>query len=296
MAPDDTEARGNPDTSGGSESSDRGESSASQIDLDAYFARIGYDGPREATPETLRLLHLLHPQAMAFENLDPLQHRPVPIDLASLQQKLIRDGRGGYCFELNTLFSQVLKTLGFRVTDLAARVLWNAPTDRMSPRTHMLLRVDLADGPYIADVGFGGLTMTAPLRLEADTAQKTPHGLYRLLANGDGFRLQAQLGEDWMSLYEFDLQEQFPIDYVVANHYVSTYPNSLFLTTLFVARATPFGRYTLLGDRLSIYRADGTIQRRHLTTAAEFHDALQNLFDLPIPDTLDAALARIGLI
>ena len=71
------------------------------IDLDAYFRRIGYDGPRDASLETLRELHRLHPQAIPFENLDPLLGRPVNLDPASLQAKLVEGGRGGYCFEQN---------------------------------------------------------------------------------------------------------------------------------------------------------------------------------------------------
>ena len=68
------------------------------FDLDSYFARIGYDGPRTPTLETLRAIQLLHPQAIAFENLNPLLRIPVRLDIASLQEKLIRSRRGGYCF------------------------------------------------------------------------------------------------------------------------------------------------------------------------------------------------------
>src|SRR5471032_2344964 len=97
------------------------------IDLDAYFARIGYDGPRMATLETLRALHRLQPQVIAFENLDPLLGRPVRLDASSLEQKLVHGGRGGYCFEQNLLFAHALRAIGFKVTELAARVLWNVP-------------------------------------------------------------------------------------------------------------------------------------------------------------------------
>jgi N-hydroxyarylamine O-acetyltransferase len=120
--------------------------------MDAYFARIGFDGPRTPTPDTLRAVHLAHAQAIAFENLSPLMGRPVPLDLPSLEDKLVRAGRGGYCFEQNALFAAALRELGFTVTGLGARVIWNAPEDAVRPVTHMVLKVEAAGEPYIADV------------------------------------------------------------------------------------------------------------------------------------------------
>ncbi|MGH7057165.1 MAG: arylamine N-acetyltransferase, partial [Acetobacteraceae bacterium] len=87
-------------------------SPAPPFDLAAYFARIGYDGAREPTFATLAALHALHPAAIPFENLDSLLGRPVPLDLASLQAKLVGERRGGYCFEQNTLLAAVLGALG----------------------------------------------------------------------------------------------------------------------------------------------------------------------------------------
>src|SRR5215813_4134219 len=97
------------------------------LDLDAYFGLIGYSGSRAPTLETLRGIHLRHALTIPFENLDPFLRRPVRLDLASLQNKLLRDRRGGYCFEHNVLFKAALDALGFQVTGLAARVLWNLP-------------------------------------------------------------------------------------------------------------------------------------------------------------------------
>jgi hypothetical protein len=131
----------------------------SAIDLDAYFARVGYQGPRAPTLDTLRALHRLHPAAIAFENLDPLLKRPVRLDVGALMDKLVHAHRGGYCYEHNIFFQAVLRAIGFTVASLAARVQWNVPPDTDTPRYHMLLRIDLVDGPYIADVGFGRLTL-----------------------------------------------------------------------------------------------------------------------------------------
>ena len=143
------------------------------IDLDAYFRRIGFAGPAGPDRATLEALHRLHPQAIAFENLDPLLGVPVRLDPAALESKLVRSGRGGYCYEQNLLFMHVLRALGFSVRGLGARVLWGAAADAVTARAHMLLCVDLDGSRHIADVGFGGTTLTAPLRLDAEGAQRT---------------------------------------------------------------------------------------------------------------------------
>ena len=134
------------------------------LDLDAYLKRIGYSGPRNSTLETLRALQLKHPLAIPFENLDTLTGRPVKLDVTSLERKLVHSRRGGYCFEQNLLFKHVLTSLGFDVTALAARVVWERPAE-VRARTHMVLLVALDGRRYICDVGFGGLTATAPIEL-----------------------------------------------------------------------------------------------------------------------------------
>src|SRR2546429_5728860 len=103
------------------------------IDLDGYFQRIGYTGERRARLNMLRAIHVRHPEAIAFENLNPLLKWPVRLDAPSLQQKLVRDGRGGYCFEQNLLLSHVLTGLGFKVTRLG-RAFYGTPRKARSPR------------------------------------------------------------------------------------------------------------------------------------------------------------------
>lgn len=271
--------------------------SESLIDLDAYFRRVDYDGPRAPTLETLGALHRLHPQAIPFENLDPLLRRPVRLDPASLEAKLVRSRRGGYCYEHNILFWQALKALGFRATGLAGRVLWNRPDDVVTPRSHMLLRIEIDGGTWLADVGFGGLTMTAPLRLEPGLEQSTPHESWRVIGDGVDLKMQARIGDRWRSLYRFDLQEQFQIDYEITNYYLSTHPASHFRSGLIAARARADGRYALLNNRLAIHHSAGPSERRELASAAELQDALENLFGITMPDRddLDRAWARLDV-
>lgn len=265
------------------------------FDLDAYFRRIGYAGEHTPTPDTLRTLHVRHTEAIPFENLNPLLKWPVRLDTPSLEQKLVRDGRGGYCFEQNLLFGHVLKALGFSVTGLAARVLWNAPEGAITARGHMLLRVDLKEQPYIADVGFGGQTLTGPLRLEPDTEQTTPHEPFRLLQAGEDFVLQSKIGGTWKPLYRFDLQEQHLPDYEVTNWYLSNHPDSHFVNGLIAARPTPDRRYALRNNELTAHYLNGNTERRVLTSAAEMRETLEGVFGLTLPEApeLDAALARL---
>jgi N-hydroxyarylamine O-acetyltransferase len=275
----------------------------SPTQLAAYFDRIGYSGPQQATSETLHALHRLHPQVIPFENLDTLLGRTPRLDLESVFAKLVSARRGGYCYEHNLLFRAVLDTLGFETTGLAARVLWNDPAGMM-PRTHMMLLVETPDNTWLADVGFGSMTLSAPLLFDTGREQATPHEPFRLdlIERGD-FLLQVKLGDAWRPIYRFDLEPQFPADYAMANHYVSTYPESIFVDHLIVARVMPGQRQTLFDTTLT-QRGD-TESKRELTNAEGLRGVLQDVFGLVLADSdsdtrleteaggLDAVLERI---
>jgi N-hydroxyarylamine O-acetyltransferase len=266
------------------------------IDLDAYFKRLDYAGPRVPSLDTLRALHARHPQAIAFENLNPLLGWPVALDPPSLERKLVIEGRGGYCYEHNILFSHVLGDLGFDVTWLAARVLLNAPPDTAAARTHMLLLVAIDQQRYIADVGFGGLTLTAPLRFEMGVEQATPHEAFRLSPTSDEFLMEARIAGEWKALYRFGLQEQLLPDYEMANWYLSNHPTSKFVTGLMAARPDPDRRYALRNNLLSVHYLDGRTDRQILGDAASLREALATAFRLRLPDSpdLDRMLHRIA--
>ena len=258
------------------------------FDLDAYLHRIGYAGSRAATLDTLQALHLLHPAAIPFENLNPLMGWPVALDLDSLQAKMVAGGRGGWCFEHNTLFRHALEALGFSVASLAARVLWNAPKDSVGPRSHMLLLVDLGGLPYIADVGFGGNVLTSSLRLESHTAQSTPHEPHRLLPLENGFVLEACVRGEWIPLYRFSLEPQFPSDYEVSNWYLCHHPSSFFRYEILAARAKPDARYALRNNSLRIHRKDDS-EQQIFSSAAELRSCLESDFGIQLPDSPELA-------
>lgn len=266
-----------------------------EFDLGAYFERIGYDGAAVPRLDTLREIHRLHPQQIAFENLNPLMHWPVPLDIRSLQQKLVTQRRGGYCYEHNLLLKHALERIGFRVAGLAARVLMNLPEDAIRPRTHMLLQVDIEDEIWIADVGFGGMTLTAPLRLVEHVPQATAHEPFRLTRLGSDYALQTEVRSEWRTLYRFDLQAQVLPDYELASWYLSNHPESHFVRSLIAARTQPQRRYALRNNELAIHELNGETVRRSLTSAAALREALSETLGIALPKSvqLDAKLAQI---
>ena len=264
-------------------------------ELAAYFARIGYNGPREATLAALSGIVARQATSIPFENIDVLLGRGAKLDSEALFDKVVERRRGGYCFEHNSLLLHVLESLGFAAEGLAARVLWNQPPDRPGPRTHMLLRVTLPEGVYLADVGFGGLTLTAPLRLEVGPEQATPHEPHRLVAMDDEVELQARLDSGWARLYHFTPTSQLPIDYEVANWFTATFPGGLFTGNLMMARPDPDQRYAMFNREFTIRPLGGPPARRTLERAEELGDVLERHFLLPTdPTDIQGVWAKIA--
>lgn len=255
---------------------------AAAVDLDAYFARIGYQGPREPTLATLRALHALHPAAIPFEAVDVLLDRGIDIAPAAVDAKLIAAGRGGYCYEQNGLFKRVLLALGFAVEGLLARVRWNQPADAPArPRSHMALKVVIDGQAWLADVGFGGCVLTDPLRMIAGEIQPTAHERFRLLPAGHELRLEVELGETWAPVYDLSPEPQLDADYETANWHTATHPASIFRHLLMVARTTPEARHTLQNNRYTVRRTDGTLERADLDAEAMAR-VLAEDFTLPV--------------
>lgn len=261
------------------------------MNLDSYLRRLGVTSGVQPDLATLRTLAASHAAAIPFENLDPFLGRQVSLDLAAVERKLVHEGRGGYCFEHNLLFGEALRAIGFEVGALVARVLWGRPEDAITARGHMLLRVEIDGATHIADVGFGGVTLTGALRLEANVAQTTPHEPFRFVRPDDGdWRMQVQVQGEWKTLYRFDLQPQHPVDYVAPNHYLSTHPESHFVNRLIAARAAADRRYALQDRELAIHHLGGDTERRMLDSPKAVLGVLENELQIRLP--ADGALER----
>ena len=264
--------------------------------LALYLQRLGFDAPPAPTLETLRQLQLRHTGAFAFENLSTLSGQPVLIDLPSIEQKVLHDGRGGYCYELNNLFLALLQELGFDARGISGRVVMGQPEGAWTARTHRLSLVTLDGVRYITDVGFGGMVPTAPLMLDTPAEQLTPHEPYRIEPHEDGYTLRANVAGEWRAMYIFDLQRQEDIDYAVGNWYVSTHPESSFARQLMVARTGEGWRRTLNNGSFAIHRIGSETERRQVTDVDELMGLLRSEFDIRVPR--EAALRRVieGLI
>jgi arylamine N-acetyltransferase len=271
------------------------------LHLNGYFDRINYRGTAEPNLDVLQDLVTAHTETIPFENLDPLMGVPVD-DLSpeALTDKLVYRRRGGYCYEQNGLMGYVLSEVGFRVRRFAGRVIWMLPPDApLGAQTHTVLAVTFpgSQGPYLVDVGFGGQTPTSPIRIETGSVQQTTREPYRLEDRGDGLVLQAQIGGEWVPLYEFSTRTAPEIDLKVGSWFVSTHPSSIFVTGLMTARATDDARVNLAGRYLTIHRADGS-EKIRLDDAAAVVDTLSDRFGINVADVGErgALEARIDKI
>jgi N-hydroxyarylamine O-acetyltransferase len=228
-----------------------------RLDVGAYLDRIGYAGSLEPSPEVLTALHRAHATTIPFENLDIILGRGVSLRLDDIQEKLLRQRRGGYCYEHNLLFAALLERMEFDVRRLVARV----QPDKPGPRTHMLLNVTIDGEEWLADVGFGAALLDPiPLDDGIEVRQgEWTHGTARM--RDGSWRLRTRDGEEWSDLYGFTGEPQRPTDYLVYNHYTSTHPGSPFVSQVVAMRVTPAARFTLRSDELTTTRPDGSSVR-----------------------------------
>jgi N-hydroxyarylamine O-acetyltransferase len=251
----------------------------------AWLSRIGYSGSLEPTLGTLTALVKAHSHAIAYESIDIMLGRPADLGIVALQAKMIQLGRGGYCFEQNMLFRAGLRSLGYSVTGLQGRVVRGLDIDAPRAAIHMLLRVELPEGAYLADVGFGNLAPTAPLLLEPYVEQETPHELMRFIVVNDELTLQSRLGDRWEHIYRVIPHPRYDAEHEITNWYTSTHPTSPYLSNIIAARPAPKGvRVTLFNDRLTRRFADGSVERRQLQSEADFQRVIRVDFGLRMSD------------
>jgi len=250
------------------------------IDVPAYLSRINYSGSVEPTLETLRALQRQHLYTVPFENLDIPLGRIILLDEENLFAKIVTRKRGGYCYELNGLFSILLRQLGFKVSLLSAGV-WN--NERFGPLgDHLCLLVQL-DEPWIVDVGFGDSALE-PLRLNERGEQPgSPYRSYRLDPDTEGCYIlnERQDDGDWQKACRFSLQPVRLFDFTYGNHYMQTGPESYFNTRNVCTRATPEGRITLSERRLTT-TINGQKTERLLTDETEWRAVLKEQFDIDL--------------
>ncbi len=271
------------------------------MDTVAYLRRISYSGPLAPALDSLRALHYEHLLAVPFENLDIHCGVPIVLDVEKLFEKIILHRRGGFCYELNSLFAALLRELGFQVTLLSARV--PKAENCVGPEfDHLCLRVDL-ETPWLADVGFGeSFIEPLPLLPNAQQYQRNAFyclepcdGRWRVLRyapepdNRRGVPVQTDFGSEWRMLYDFTLQPRQLSDFAAMCHHHQTSPDSHFTRNRVCSILTPTGRITLTGTRLVITESS-TRRECPLDDAKEYTSALERHFGI----RLDTAPANVG--
>jgi len=236
------------------------------LDIASYLHRIGYSGPAEPAADNLRRIHRAHMLAVPFENLDISLGRKIILEEEAILQKIVERRRGGFCYELNGAFAALLRTVGFPVTLLSARVA-RADGSEGPEFDHLALRVDLEDA-WLADVGFGD-SFVEPLHLEAGTEQTDPAGMFRLVPDHDRWYMQrAEPGGGWRPQYSFSLQAHRFDEFAGMCHYHQTSPQSHFTQNRICSQATSDGRITL-SEMKFIVTSRGQREEKRLASEEE---------------------------
>ena len=262
--------------------------------LEAYCRRVGLDHPPAPDAGGLAKLQAAHRQSITFENIDVLLGREIAIDSDAVFDKLVTRGRGGYCFEQNRLYADMLAEIGIATRPLLARPRLAIPEGTVPPRTHVLLLAEIEGAPWIADAGFGG-SFVAPLPLVDGATTRSADGAdhrLRRIDRPDGEWLLERRGSrahtdgratddpDWQGQYSFDLAPVMPADLMQANHWTANWPQSRFRETAIVSLVLPEGFVSLTGTQL---RHGG--ETRSIAGAAEWREVMQRHFGLALsPD------------
>jgi len=248
------------------------------FDILAYLERIHCKGTTDVTLETLKVLHTGHVMNIPFENIDVLNKKPISLDINDLFEKIVTNKRGGYCFEMNGLFSFILKNLGFRVTNLLARV-WNNGFE-LTGKTHQILLVEIDDACWLADVGFGGNGPISPILLKSGIDQEHCFRSHRIVMDPTyGYQLQFKIKGEFQPIYAFSLEKCYTQDYVIANYFSSTHPSSRFARELICTIPTTEGRITLLNNQLKIVKKEEKTEIR-LASDEQIQEELQHNFGI----------------
>ncbi|MFJ1596169.1 arylamine N-acetyltransferase [Streptomyces sp. NPDC088261] len=233
------------------------------VDLDAYLSRVGHLGDVAPDLGTLRRLHTAHVDAIAFENIDAMLGRAVPLDLESVQDKIVRRGRGGWCLEQVVLVAAVLDRIGFTFTALAARSRIRTG-NKFGPAVHVALCVELDGEQWLFDVSFGGYGLHEPIRL-AEGSQAGGDWSFDLVREPRGEHVLRFLRpEGPAELYGFTTDQRYPADFEILNHFCLSHPRSPFNHRVILQRTQPSVRHVLIGNVLTEIRPGEPATHREL--------------------------------
>jgi N-hydroxyarylamine O-acetyltransferase len=252
------------------------------MDTQKYLDRIRYysavTAPSLAVLDSLQASHLM---SVPFENLDIHYGRKILLDIERIAEKIMNDNRGGFCYELNGLFYELLRSLGFKVKIISARG-YNRESQSYGPEyDHLAVVATLDNRDYLADVGFGEFAFS-PLLIELDTIQEDKRGNFRVEKHDDEYlKVSKQTGNKWWPEYVFSLKERSFTEFEQMCLYHQTSPLSHFTRNRLCSIPIPNGRITLTGDKLKITNGSDQTEQT-LSTEEEFTAALLKQFNIKL--------------
>jgi N-hydroxyarylamine O-acetyltransferase len=252
-----------------------------QEKISAYLNRIGFNETPKLDYDTLHRLQRLHLQSVPYENLDIMREIPLSLDPQDIFDKIVIRGRGGYCFELNGLFTWLLRTLGFPVTEFMSRFLRDEKEIPM--RRHRVLKVSCGGKDYLSDVGVGSMVPRKPLELVCGQISVQGNEKYKLEREGFfGYILYEWRKEAWSRVYSFTEEEQLNLDYIMPSFYCEKHPDSIFNKRNMVAILTGDGRRTLDGNVFKKFVYGKDVTTTVPRSDAEFKSLLYEYFGLSV--------------
>nr|XP_050027182.1 arylamine N-acetyltransferase / N-hydroxyarylamine O-acetyltransferase-like [Dermacentor andersoni]XP_054922410.1 arylamine N-acetyltransferase / N-hydroxyarylamine O-acetyltransferase-like [Dermacentor andersoni]XP_054922411.1 arylamine N-acetyltransferase / N-hydroxyarylamine O-acetyltransferase-like [Dermacentor andersoni]XP_054922412.1 arylamine N-acetyltransferase / N-hydroxyarylamine O-acetyltransferase-like [Dermacentor andersoni]XP_054922413.1 arylamine N-acetyltransferase / N-hydrox len=265
----------------------------------SYLRHLGVSKPSEPTLDFLDRLIRAHLERATFENLDELLERRVSLDPEAILGKVTGRGRGGYCYELNSLFARLLLALGYSVRLRAARLRLTTPddSDKRTRLSHMVLLVELTDGRrYIVDVGMAQCGLHRALPLEGDA---TPFRLRSLDAT-EAVEVAVPTSDGgWKAFYVVEPYDLDWLDFGVLNWYSSTHPDSAMRRLLLVGRRSPRddGSWLrLINDRFVRWSPiQGVVEKRVMRDENDILEILRDEFGLNLNTADDVAPLRVCL-
>jgi N-hydroxyarylamine O-acetyltransferase len=252
-----------------------------------YLQRLGVSATDGPSFDLLQRLQRAHVETIPYENLDVLEGHSVSLDPTDLFEKIIIGRRGGYCFELNTLFGWLLREIGFEIEFRMGRV-WLRDPEEVPPRNHGTHIVRINGSEVIADVGFGGRAPRRPLDLamldqSIDDGDAAEEPLQLIEAGEYGLMVQRRIEGSWRNQFSLEPAAAHASDLEVANFYQSTAPSSHFRHHLFVGVFRKDGRDGLFDTRLSKRRGGETIIE-FMKSVDQMASTLDEVFDIdPLP-------------
>ena len=227
------------------------------MDCSEYLSRIGLSALPPPTVDGLCRLQDHHMRHVPFENLDVLLGRPLDLTVAALFEKIVSRNRGGYCFELNTLYAALLSEAGFNPVPMLARVWLRDPVETPT-RSHLVNRVNIEGQDWISDVGFGGRAARVPLKIEDGYEVDDGDGRIRIVKDTEfGYRISRFQDGAWSDQFTVEPQAAYRNDILSANHWTEYNPGSFFRQGIGVGLFTNAGRTSFYGGSL-IHRGQDT--------------------------------------